>query len=177
MGRPKHLLPVAGVPMLERVLATLRSSRIREIVVVLREGDEDGRRLAESLGVRAVHAEDPDEGRAASVRAGLRALPEDSGAVLFALADQPFLEPGDFDKLIAAFAEGDAGIVYAEYAGARGSPVLFAARYREEMLRLRGEEGGRLILVRHAAHSLGVGLPPDRGKDVDRPEDLEKKIT
>ena len=162
--------------MLQRVLATLRSSRIREIVVVLREGDEDGRRLAESVGVHAVHAEDPDEGRAASVRAGLRALPEDADGVLFALADQPFLESGDFDKLIVAFAEGDAGIVYAEYAGAWGSPVLFAARYREELLRLRGEEGGRLILVRHAAHSLGVSLPPDRGKDVDRPEDLESNI-
>ncbi len=159
--------------MLERVLAALRSSSVREIVVVLRAGDADGRRLAESVGVRAVQAEDPDEGRAASIRAGLRALPEDSNGILFALADQPFLESVDFDRLIVAFAEGDAGIVYAEYEGARGSPVLFASRYREEILRLRGEEGGRLILDRHAASSLGVRLPPDHGKDVDRPEDLE----
>ena len=78
--------------MLERVLAALRSSSVREIVVVLRAGDADGRRLAESVGVRAVHAEDPDEGRAASIRAGIRALPEDSDGILFALADQPFLE-------------------------------------------------------------------------------------
>jgi molybdenum cofactor cytidylyltransferase len=172
MGRAKHLLRAKDVPMLQSVLAALRSSRVRRVVVVLREGDEEGRRLAESLGARAVDAEDADEGRAASVRAGLRALPEPSDGVLFALADQPYLETEDFDALIACFEEGDAGIVHAVYAGDRGSPVLFATRYRPELLALRGRDGGRQVIRRHIGDAAGVDLPPERGRDVDRPEDL-----
>ena len=158
--------------MLERVVGALRGSGVRKIVVVLRPGDAEGRALAESLGVRVVEAENPDEGRAASVRAGLRAIPEDADGVLFALADQPFLESCDFDTLLARFERGDVGIVYATYGGERGSPVLFAARYRGELLELRGSEGGRVVLRRHGAEAAGVPLPPERGRDVDRPEDL-----
>jgi molybdenum cofactor cytidylyltransferase len=174
MGRPKHLIEVEGAPMLARVVRALARSRVRRTVVVLRPGDEAGHRLAAQLGVPAVEAESAREGRAASVRAGLRAVGEEADAVLFALVDQPFLEAGDFDALIERFARGGAGIVYPTYARDRGSPCLFARAYREELLRLRGSEGGRVVLGRHEEDSAPVALPPERGRDVDSPEDLAR---
>lgn len=172
MGRPKHLLPVDGVPMLERVLAALSAARVSGVVVVLRGGDPEGRRIARRRGVHAVEAEDPDEGRAASIRAGVRAVPAPVDGFLFALADQPFLLAEDFDSLISRFEAGGAAIVHATYDGTRGSPVLFDAGYRAELLGLRGSEGGREVVRRHPAESAGVPLPTERGRDVDSPDDL-----
>jgi molybdenum cofactor cytidylyltransferase len=172
MGEPKHLIPIGGVPMGVRVVEALRGSRVREIAVVLRRGDEEGRALVQGRSVHVAEPEDPDEGRAASVRAGLRALPPDAEGVLFALADQPFLEPHDFDALIDRFAQGDAQIVYATYGGQRGTPVLFAAAYRAELEQLRGSEGGRTLILRHAEDAVGVPLSIERGRDLDLPEDL-----
>lgn len=172
MGRPKHLIAIDGVPMLERVVRALREAALDPVIVVLRPGDEAGHALGTSLGVRLTWMEDPEEGRAASVRAGVRAAPEVSEAILFALADQPYLEPEDFARLTDAFARGEGRLVHASYAGQRGSPVLFAAAFRDELLELRGGEGGRVLLARHPDSVVPVALDPAHGRDLDRPEDL-----
>ncbi len=180
MGGSKHLLPVEGHPMLARVVEALRATRADGLVVVLRPGDDAGAALLAELGVDVAFAEPADEGRAASVRAGVRASPPDGG-LLFAMADQPFLRAQDFDALIAAHAalaahgDGEAGaasIVQAIYAGERGSPVLFGAEHRDELLALRGAQGGRAVIAAHPGQAKGVELDPEHGRDLDVPDDL-----
>ena len=169
MGGAKHLLPVDGEPMLLRVVAALEASSASELVVVLAAADDAGAELLRARGTAFTRAESADEGRAASVRAGVRATPEDRD-LLFALADQPFLRAEDYERLIATADPG--GITHAAYAGARGSPVLIGRRYRSELLELRGGEGGRVLIERHAGEARAVKLDPGRGRDLDWPEDL-----
>jgi len=173
MGGPKHLLPVEGRPMLARVVDALRASHAEGVVAVLRPGDDAGAALLAEMGVEVAFAEPADEGRAASVRAGVRAAPPDRD-LLFALADQPFLRAEDFDALIRLRAGGaGASIVHALYAGERGSPVLFAAAYRDELLALRGAQGGRAVIAAHPGAAVGVDLDPECGRDLDSPADLD----
>ncbi|NRA02514.1 MAG: nucleoside-diphosphate kinase [Myxococcales bacterium] len=175
MRRAKHLIQIEGRSILSRAAGALLGSSAEEVVVVLAPGDREGVSALGALelrGVRVVFAESPDEGRAASVRAGVRATAPGAAGLLIALADQPFLEAADFDALIRAFGAGAGGIVHAAYAGERGTPVLFAARYREELLALRGREGGRVVILRHPGEVCAVALDPARGRDLDRPEDL-----
>jgi molybdenum cofactor cytidylyltransferase len=174
MGGPKHLLPVGepAQPMLARVLASLRASGVSGISAVLRPGDAAGEACARAHGAQGVFAEDADEGRAASVRAGVRAVPGAAHGLLFALADQPFLMSSDFAALLEAFAADPQAIVHARYDGVRGTPVLFARRFWPELLALRGRDGGRLVIAAHAEAVRGVELPAARGRDIDRPEDL-----
>ena len=169
MGGPKHLLEIGGRTMLEHVARALAGSAAAELRIVLGPGDQAGARAAAALGLAALEAESGDEGRAASVRAAVRASPEDH-ALLFALADQPWLESRDFDRLIARAEESR--IVQAHYDGAPGSPVLFGPFFRAELLELVGREGGRVIVQRHPEALIPVELDPERGRDVDRPEDL-----
>jgi molybdenum cofactor cytidylyltransferase len=172
MGGAKHLLPLDEKPLLAHVLEAVGGSRVRKTRVVLRVGDVAGQSLSLELGAEAIWAETTGEGRAASVRAGVRATPADAAGLLFAMADQPFLGSEDFDALIAAFREGRSGIVHASYDGARGTPVLFSAHYRDELLSLRDRQGGRVLMARHPTDVRGVALDPARGRDLDRPEDL-----
>jgi len=169
MGRPKHLLHLAGEPLLLRSLRALLAAEVAEVCAVLAEGDLAGRDLAQACGVRAVFAA-PDEGRAASIRAGVEAWPDAAGW-LIAQADQPFLRGEDHDRLIRAF-RGGAPIVRAVYSGAPGTPVIFGRSFGAELRALSGRVGGRSVLQRHADRVTAVPLEPERGRDVDRPEDL-----
>ena len=171
MGRPKHLIEIDAVPMLERVLRTLSDSRVVRVSLVLRGGDAEGGALADRLGIRWTSAEPPEHGRAGSVRAAIGSVDAAAAGLLFALADQPYLLGSDFDLLLDAFAH-DKGIVRASYAGEPGSPVLFARRFFPELAALGPGEGGRALLARHPEAVRHVPLDPDRGRDLDRPEDL-----
>jgi nucleoside-diphosphate kinase len=171
MGGAKHLRPLAGVPIAARVVRALQRTSAARVSLVLAPDDAVGEALARELGVSAVPAEDPEEGRAASVRAAVRAAASDSRGLLFALADQPFLEAADFEVLFAAFRAAPDAIVRAVYAGEPGSPVLFPAACFGELLLLRGGEGGRSVVARHRERVRLVSLPPERGRDLDLPED------
>jgi CTP:molybdopterin cytidylyltransferase MocA len=171
MGGAKHLRPLEGVPIAERVVRALRATSAARVSLVLAPGDVAGRALAERLGIPALAAEVSDEGRAASVRAAVRAAAPESAAILFALADQPFLEASDFERLFAAFRSAPHGIVRAQYGDQPGSPALFARAHFAELLELRGRDGGRAVIARHPERVRSVQLPPDHGRDLDRPED------
>jgi molybdenum cofactor cytidylyltransferase len=172
MGGPKHLLQLDGVPLAERVLTALRGTSAARVALVIRPDDAPGRAFAERLGVTAVLAEGADEGRAASMRAALRATSPRAAGVLFALADQPFLASADFEAIFTAFRAEPHGIVRASYDGAPSTPVLFARSYFPELLELRGREGGRAVIARHPKETRAVPLPAARGRDLDRPEDF-----
>ena len=171
MGGAKHLLPLDGVPLLEHVVRALAGTSAARVSVVLAPGDADGQVLATRLGIAALTAERADEGRAASVRAAVRAARPECTGLLFALADQPFLESADFEQLFAALRREPHAIVRARYAGQPGSPVLFARDYFPELLELCGREGGRSVISHHPETVRAVDLPAERGRDLDRPED------
>ena len=178
MGGSKHLREVsdaagARASLLAHVIRHLRPLELAGITAVLRPGDAEGERIARAEGAAVAFAEPAEEGRAASVRAGVRAAPDARGW-LFALADQPHLLPQDFAALLAVAARDASCIVHARYAGERGSPVLFGARFREELLALRGAEGGRAVLQAHPEVTRGVDLDFERGRDLDTPEDLAR---
>jgi CTP:molybdopterin cytidylyltransferase MocA len=170
MGGAKHLRLVDGRPMLAHVVEALRPV-CAGIACVLRPGDDEGAALLAELDVAVAWAEPADEGRAASVRAGVRSAAPDCD-LLFALADQPFLRSEDFARLVEVRRESGSGIVHAAYAGERGSPVLFAPGYREELSALRGAQGGRALIAAHPEDARAVDLDPERGRDLDQPEDL-----
>jgi len=171
MGGAKHLRPLDGAPLAERVVRALSATSAARVSIVLAPGDREGRELAERLGIRALAAEDSDEGRAASVRAAVRAAAPESAGILFALADQPFLEAADFERLLAAFRSEPRGIVRARYGDQPGSPALFARAHFAELLELRGRDGGRAVIARHPELVRTVELPLDHGRDLDTPED------
>lgn len=171
-GVAKHLLEIDGEPLLARVVRALSAARVSGVSVVLRAEDRAGEQLTRRLGALPVAVSEGSEGRAASVRAGVESAPGTAQGLLFAQADQPFLAASDFDALITAFGSPAVSIVHASYAGVRGSPVLFGATHRTELLGLGGGQGGRVLLDRHGPLAVAVEIDPGRGRDLDTPQDL-----
>jgi molybdenum cofactor cytidylyltransferase len=111
----------------------------------------------------------PAQGISGSIRLGIRALPQASGAALIAVADQPYLTADALADLIRAFLPGR--IVVPRYGTQRGNPPIFDRRFFPELLALDGDRGGQLVLNAHPEAVLEIDLAADIGADVDRPED------
>ncbi|MGD8626447.1 MAG: nucleotidyltransferase family protein, partial [Anaerolineae bacterium] len=151
MGQLKQLLPVAGEPMVRRVVGAVCAAGLAQVVVVVgaQAGAVTGA-LAD-LAVDVAYNERWREGMSSSLRAGLEALRPEVEAALIVLADQPGLTPGLLHKLVDHYRATQAPIVAPFYGGRRGNPVLFDRELFPELGDVAGDRGGRQLLGRYRA--------------------------
>jgi molybdenum cofactor cytidylyltransferase len=174
--RNKLLEEIGGRPVIARVADTALASGARPIVVVT--GFEAGR-IAEALrglDVLSVHNPDFAAGLSTSLRAGLAALPAKSDGALVLLGDMPFVEAGDVEALIVAFAAKDRNSICVPVRHGRiGNPVLWGRAYFPEMMRLSGDAGAKRLLEIHREHVTEVEAVSDGiFADLDAPSDLAR---
>lgn len=95
----------------------------------------------------------------------------DSGFIV-ALADMPYIRAETIRAIAQTLAAG-AAIAAPVYRNQRGHPVGFSTRFRSELEALRGDDGARAILQRHADQLMLVECH-DSGilTDIDTPQDL-----
>ena len=170
-GSDKLLHPLPdGTPLAVAAARTLQAACPR-CVAVLRP-EQTG--LAECLtreGLAVVFSPEARAGMGHSLAAGVATTPEAAGW-LVTLADMPFLRVDTVQAVMRALA-GGAALAAPVCAGRRGHPVGFAARWRDELQGLTGDEGARALLGRHRALIVGIETD-DAGvlRDVDVREDL-----
>lgn len=115
------------------------------------------------------------EGQSASIRLAAERLAADPGceAAVFAVVDQPFLTPEVFERLVAAWRDGEGEILVSTFDGQRGNPVLFARRFFPELCQITGDVGGRDVIRRHPEAVREAAMPdPTAGQDVDTWEEF-----
>lgn len=142
-----HALP-DGTPMTLASAAALRAVLPRTLAVVGTHNPALTALFA-AHGIETTIAEDADSGMGASLAAGIAAT-ADAGGWLVALGDMPYIQRDTVARVADALRAG-ARLAAPAHQGKRGHPVGFSARFREELLALRGDEGARSILLRHAA--------------------------
>jgi molybdenum cofactor cytidylyltransferase len=147
-GPIKQLLPWRGKTLIENAIEIATQSQVNETLVVLGAFAEKIRPLVEH-SARIVLNRDWQAGHSTSIRAGLNALAPETDAAIFVNADQPFLTSAVLDAIVQRYRETAEAIIAAEYAGRRGSPVLFDRKHFDELMRLTGEQGGRELLAQY----------------------------
>ena len=109
----------------------------------------------------------PDLGISRSMQLGLHAG-GDADAYMFCVCDQPGLSTTTIERLIEAYKKGTAGIVSLAWQGKMCNPKIFSSRYREELMALSGDTGGRQIIASHADDLLLVEAESeDEVRDID----------
>jgi molybdenum cofactor cytidylyltransferase len=174
-GRPKLLEPWGQTTILGRVLdQAVAMDGIEEVIVVA--GCESKRIAAEALKrpVRVVFNDAWPTGQASSVRAGIAALRESASAVLVLLGDQPEVKPETLDALFRRHRQTLAPIVAPSYLGQRGNPVLFDRSLFDELGKLSGDSGGRVLIQRLAGEVEWVHLDYPAPFDIDTVADLRR---
>ncbi|HKJ28099.1 MAG TPA: selenium cofactor biosynthesis protein YqeC, partial [Anaerolineales bacterium] len=174
-GQAKQLLDWGGRPFVRAVAQTALSAGLSPVIVVVGAG---GERVAEAVeGLNVIVAENPAwaEGQGASVRVGTAALPKDTGAAVFLLADQPQIPVRLVDTVLAEYARTLAPVVAPLVDERRGNPVLFDRQTFNELLQAKGDKGGRQVFSKFRVHTFPWVEARD-GLDVDTWEDYERLL-
>ena len=176
MGQPKPLLLWRGKPFICHVARTALDAGLAPVVIVIGAHADEVRSALADLPVEIVYNPNWAEGQSTSVQAGLQALPPETTAAIFLLADQPRIPVELVRALMARHAQTQPPIVAPMIEGRRGNPVLFDYSVFPDLMSLQGDAGGRLIFSRYpAAH-----VPwhdPNLLLDVDTLEDYERLLS
>lgn len=97
MGEPKALVPVDGTPMGRRAADALIAAGADPVVLV--GGDPA---WGDALSMSSVADRWPGQGPVGGVATALSEAPADVAAVLVVACDQPWLQPRDLNRLVAA---------------------------------------------------------------------------
>ena len=174
---PHHKLLIpdrAGKPMLARVVDNLLAAPARPLIVVLGHRAADIEAALGARPVQRVHAPAWETGLAASLAAGIAAVPESARAAIVCLGDMPLVTARVIARLIEAYDPDEGRLIVAPtHDGALGNPILWDRRFFPEMMALTGDRGARFLLEQHAEHLVTVPLDDDAVlRDVDTREQL-----
>jgi molybdenum cofactor cytidylyltransferase len=174
MGGPNKLVAmVAERPLVRIVAEAAAKSRAVSVTVVTGSRAGDIAAALAGLDVALVHNPEFARGLSTSLKAGLAGLPADIDGVIVLLGDMPGVTTEMIDRLIDAFRpEEGALIVVPTVAGRRGNPVLWSARFFDELKAIAGDTGGRQLIAANGDAVVEVELGPAVGLDVDTPADL-----
>ncbi|MFC1909414.1 NTP transferase domain-containing protein [Chloroflexota bacterium] len=177
MGQPKLLLPLGKTTILEQTVDNYLNSEASEVIVVAGSGVEEITRLLSCRPVKVVVNPAYRQGMSTSIITGLNSIDDSARAVMLALADQPLIDSRIIDHLIQEFNNHNKGISIPTHHGRRGHPVIFSIRYQEELLRLKGDMGGRQIIRTHSDDVLEVAIDSESiTVDIDNISDYQSLL-
>lgn len=178
MGQSKMLLPwTEKNTIIEHVVEQLLNSRIDHVVVVTGYMAREIKALMEPLGVKVVYNRSYKSGEMlSSVKAGLRAMPDNVAASLLVLGDQPRIQPRVIYQVLMAYAKGAGELVAPSFEMQRGHPILIGRRYWAELLGLPRHGSPREVINAHQDRIAYVKVNTDSVlRDVDTPDDYQQE--
>ena len=144
MGENKLLLLKDGIPMIEHLFKELFKLNFYKVIVITQYNEV--KKLAESYTYRSIINNNPQRGISESIKLGVKNT-DTSSDFMFFTGDQPFLRGKVIKKLMDI--SGNRYIAVPRLLGKRKSPVIFGKFYREELLKLDGDTGGKEIINRN----------------------------
>lgn len=175
MGQPKQVLIWRSQPLVRHVAQAALEAGLAPVVVVVGSAAEQVEAAVQGLPVQLVHNPEWQLGQSSSVKAGVSALPAETGAAVFLLADQPRTPVQLIVSLMEAHAATLSPLVAPLVQGRRANPVLLDRVTFPDLLALSGDQGGRALFARYPAH----WVPWHDStilQDIDTPEDYQRLL-
>lgn len=148
-GGGKLLVPLRGRPLIAWSIAAALDTRVEGVTVVLGAG---GDALALALAgstdprLKLIHCPDWAEGIAATLRCGMRSLPEHTSAALIFLGDMPHVSSSIANRLLDHIQDG-ASAALPECDNHPAHPVAVSQALFPALLALSGDKGARQLLA------------------------------
>ena len=170
MRHDKLLLYYRGKTLLQRVVDLANDLPVFEKILVITSVRLE--RLLLPPEIRTVVNNNPELGMSESLKLGVKAATGD--AYLFMTADQPKLSSKAVFVIIDKAENNSGKIIYPQIDGKPCMPALFPACFREELLKLTGDIGGRAVRTAHPEACLAFdAVNPEEYFDIDTEEDYQ----
>ena len=177
MGELKQLMPFGQSTIVRQAVDNLLGSAVVEVIVVVGYRAEDVTKAIAAKPIRIVMNPDYEQGMSTSIIAGLNLVHGGVQAVMLAMGDQPLVNSETMNILIEEFCNHDKGIAVPTYQGRRGHPIIFAIKYKNKLLKLKGDVGGRQIIKDHPDDVLEVAVDSESiVADFDTTDDYEAYV-
>jgi molybdenum cofactor cytidylyltransferase len=167
-------MPFGNSTVIGCVVGALARAGVEPIIVVVGANRAEIEGSLTGADVQIVENPGPSRGMLSSVQVGVAAVPQAAVRFAVALADQPRLRADDIGHLIVEMGRSGKGIARPVHGGKRGHPVVFASRYRNEVLALPPEATLRDVIRRHLDDSVEVEFASDAFvRDIDTQEQYQ----
>jgi molybdenum cofactor cytidylyltransferase len=178
-GQPKQLLEWRGQTFIQAVARAGLAAGLDPLIVVTGSDAEQVEQALVDLPVQIVRNREWRVGQSSSIRAGLEALPNETGAAIFLLSDQPQVTPTIMRALVEQHATDLAPILAPLILDRRGNPVLFDRVTFPDLLKLKGDVGGRAIFSKYTVaylpwHDDSLLLDVDTPEMYQRLKDIQE---
>ncbi len=174
--QPKQVFHVGGKPLVRRAAELALAAGLSPVIVVTGAIADEIGRAVDGLPVTLVNNSDWSQGMSTSMKTGLRAVPEETQAVVFLLADQPFIPVEVIRGLVEIHAKHLAQLAAPTVLGKRTNPTLFDRSLFPELHKITGDEGGRSLFRSDSTYTPQWLEWKDASvfADIDTFEDFEK---
>ena len=168
-GKNKLLEKIDGVPMIEILLKKLEELPFKNIFVTYK--DKEIFEICRKYNVIPLENKKYFLGQSESIKLGTENIKDEN--IMFFTGDMPFLEEKTIFEIISEF---DGRITIPAVNGKKCSPVIFPNRYKEELLSLSGDVGGREIIKKEKNLNFIEFFDKKQFMDIDREEELKAVI-
>ncbi len=171
MKTNKLTIEIDGVKIIERVIKAALESNLDDIILVYRT--EEIRLIGEKYNLNIIYNPVAHLGQSASVVIGTKNSDLNS-ALMYFVADQPFLTTQVINRLILEYNENEGSIVIPYFKNVFGMPIIFPPRFRQDLQNVLGDRGGREIIYNNPDSVRKVHFKDEiLGMDMDKPEDIQ----
>ena len=150
MGKVKLTLPMGDKQLIEWVLQAVKLTLLDKYFLVVRPEDKEMIKTGEKWGVEVVLNSDFRKGMSTSIKKALQKInTQEAEGFFLILGDQPLITSTILNKLIKSFSSGKGEIVVPYFKDKRGNPVLFDICWKDELMAVTGDVGGRVLIKAH----------------------------
>ena len=176
MGKVKLTLPLGDKKLIEWVLQAAKLTPLDKYFLVVRPEDKEIIKIGKKWGAEIVFNPDFRKGMSTSIKKALLKInTQEVKGFFLILGDQPLITSKIINKLIKFFSPGKREIVVPYYKNRRGNPVLFDICWKDELMAVTGDVGGRVLIKAHPEKIKRVNISDETILlDIDREEDYEK---
>ena len=176
-GSNKLLEMVNGKPMFTHLLDVLTIMKEEEphryelVVVTAYDEIED---YVKELPAKVVRNQHQELGASYSIKLGLEACGEIGrhDHVMFAVADQPYVQEDELFGFIHMFKRSYKGIGVLCWQGEMGNPVIFQGQFVPELMALTGDVGGKAVVKAHLSEVFQYEADSEMSlRDFDTPQE------
>ena len=163
----KLLDVIDGKPMYRYICDEVCELSMQKIIVTQYEQiAEYGR----NHGFKVIYNPNPERGISGSIRLGVESANKAEG-YLFAVCDQPNIKKESIINIVRLAEKTSKGIV-ASVVSCKGrehyaNPNFFSAKYRQELLELTGDRGGKQIIKKHSNDVAKYRITDVEAQDID----------
>ncbi len=173
-GLFKPLLPLAGVPIIEKAVGVFHNAGIRDIRCVTGYRSDDLADILKKNGVRELENKTHEKGMFSSVVTAVSSLEDRCDAFFILPVDIPLVRETTVRTLLNRRRSGSPAILYPVFKGMRGHPPLIPAIYAQQILQWQGGGGLKGFLGQYNADAVDVPVADEwMLRDVDTRADYQ----